>query len=318
MEKKRFNATSLCLIFAASLLLNGCNIFIISPEDVSGSCVYGDTETDTPVSLVTNIDSNLLYFGATDSPYKYEIESKSKDEITAVLKDSNALKSMYLIYSSLRLNIGSGSVVVENVPEDGLEHSSENTEVQATCTWFDKASYQTKLMEASQAFSQNTPAAIAQALSDGNSYEARAKGPTPNPRYVDGNEDEMGRNVEEYARFKNEQQERKNSYNSYNPPINLSIKSEYVENSRRNRWWLVIQSNQDKIRIENLIINRGNCSKDDWASFGTYPLPFDLEFGKIIKYELGAPNTTYFCDVYEVKIITDTGIFNFSFSGTIN
>jgi hypothetical protein len=281
MGKKRFNATSFCLIFPTSLLLTGCNIFSISPDDVSGSCVYGDTETDTPVSLVTDIDSNFLYFGATDSPYKYEIDWKSKDELTAVLKDSNALKSMYLIHSSLKLNIGSGSVVVENVPESGLEHSGENTEVQATCTWFDKASYQTKLMEATQAFSQNTPSAIAQSLNDRTSYEARANAPQSPPI---------------------------NNAPYPSPKIDLVLFDITKHLRRGNSTYpeLTITARADENTLTDISINRSNCQllyviKNGYGD----ELPLKLSFGDKVKFR-------GLCDPSEVTLSSDQGSSTFT------
>lgn len=89
-----------------------------------------------------------------------------------------------------------------------------------------------------------------------------------------------------------------------NPEISVSIKheSEQVGAGTYENTFIRVQSKEDSIVLEEVIVNRGNCptSKKIIMGYYTHDLPYTLKFG-----ESGLVHIHRKCNIAEIKVVVN-------------
>lgn len=73
--------------------------------------------------------------------------------------------------------------------------------------------------------------------------------------------------------------------------------------------YVEIQSKEDNLRIDNVVINRGRCEVAPFTRNLTPSLPQQISFGETARVET---NPNFACSIIEVQIDTNHGSFTFS------
>lgn len=73
--------------------------------------------------------------------------------------------------------------------------------------------------------------------------------------------------------------------------------------------YVEIQSKEDNLRIDNVVINRGRCEIAPFTRNLTPSLPQQIGFGETARVET---NPNFACSIIEVEIDTNYGSFTFS------
>jgi hypothetical protein len=125
--------------------------------------------------------------------------------------------------------------------------------------------------------------------------------------------DEMGRDADEYARFKAEQAGDSSLGASVDqnttPPIAVSVEME-IDNDGDMHPNIYIKSLSDNIKILDVVLNRGNCNMN---LLNKGRMPFDLVYGQRTWDRAWDNNSGRACSVSEVLVQTDRGSFSFNF-----
>lgn len=123
--------------------------------------------------------------------------------------------------------------------------------------------------------------------------------------------DEMGRDADEYARFKAEQESNSSSGGSAEkntaPPIAVRVEID-IDDDGDTHQVAILKSLVDGIEIRDVSINRGNCQS---VFFGNNA--YSLEFGQTVRGRVIDKRNGQPCSISEVSVRTDQGFFTFPF-----
>lgn len=86
-----------------------------------------------------------------------------------------------------------------------------------------------------------------------------------------------------------------------NDTFNLFWGTPYVE--------VKVKSLVEKIRVEDIRVNRGNCKPENVTVFNRHPIiPKTLRFGEVLTLNFSGP-----CEASQVDVTTDQGSWSFSY-----